>query len=347
MPYKDGLHSSSTNKVYLTTSRVKLVRSLIEFLSGSKRKSNQREYHSEFGGNWVDLVNAKDILNVKLASNSLSSELANSILFFIENGYVIIPQAVDHALIDAYLNDLGTVTGPASELKVSVPVIGPQDKDVVAIGEVDIRQPLVKILDTYVQLDSARKIIFSAAIVKFLKAVFDSGILAFQSLHFEIGSTQAIHQDTAYVVLDEPMKLCASWIALEDIQPGSGELMYYPGSHRLPDWIYSKKFKHFNHERDSHQAHLAHLEWLHTESKKRGFDLDHFYPKKGDALIWAADLAHGGAPIHDKGKTRRSLVAHYTNFENNPHYFRFVKQKNREKHAYNADDGLFYSTMYY
>ena len=25
-----------------------------------------------------------------------------------------------------------------------------------------------------------------------------------------------------------------SWIALEDVQPGSGELMVYPGSHRLP-----------------------------------------------------------------------------------------------------------------
>lgn len=41
------------------------------------------------------------------------------------------------------------------------------------------------------------------------------------TLHFEVGSTQAIHRDTAYVVVkDEPLKLVASWIALADVTPG-------------------------------------------------------------------------------------------------------------------------------
>jgi phytanoyl-CoA hydroxylase len=41
------------------------------------------------------------------------------------------------------------------------------------------------------------------------------------TLHFEVGSTQAIHRDIAYVVVkDEPLKLVASWIALADVMPG-------------------------------------------------------------------------------------------------------------------------------
>jgi hypothetical protein len=34
-------------------------------------------------------------------------------------------------------------------------------------------------------------------------------------------------------------------------------------------------------------------------------------PKKGEALVWAANLAHGGAPIVNPDATRRSLVVHF------------------------------------
>jgi len=33
--------------------------------------------------------------------------------------------------------------------------------------------------------------------------------------------------------------------------------------------------------------------------------------KKGQAFVWAANLAHGGSPILDPRSTRRSLVVHY------------------------------------
>ncbi len=36
-----------------------------------------------------------------------------------------------------------------------------------------------------------------------------------------------------------------------------------------------------------------------------------FMPKKGQALIWAANLLHGGAPILDTSATRWSQVTHY------------------------------------
>ena len=33
--------------------------------------------------------------------------------------------------------------------------------------------------------------------------------------------------------------------------------------------------------------------------------------KKGDALIWHADLMHGGAMIEDPASTRMSFIAHF------------------------------------
>ena len=42
--------------------------------------------------------------------------------------------------------------------------------------------------------------------------------------------------------------------------------------------------------------------------------------RKGDALIWAADLAHGGKPI-SQDHTRLSIVTHYCPAEVAPLYF--------------------------
>jgi len=40
-----------------------------------------------------------------------------------------------------------------------------------------------------------------------------------------------------------PVELLASWNALEDIQPGSGELVYYPKSHLFPEFLFDDKYK--------------------------------------------------------------------------------------------------------
>jgi hypothetical protein len=39
-------------------------------------------------------------------------------------------------------------------------------------------------------------------------------------------------------------------------------------------------------------------------------------------LVWHADLAHGGSPIKAPGRTRRSLVTHFTTAQDEPPYRR-------------------------
>ena len=60
-----------------------------------------------------------------------------------------------------------------------------------------------------------------------------------------------------------------------------------------------------------------------TEEEERGLELESFLPKKGDALIWSADLAHGGAPITDPALSRRSFVCHYCPAGARPYYFNY------------------------
>ncbi|MEQ8953977.1 MAG: hypothetical protein RL120_07550, partial [Gammaproteobacteria bacterium] len=49
--------------------------------------------------------------------------------------------------------------------------------------------------------------------------------------------------------------------------------------------------------------------------REHGLQPEYGVMKKGTALIWAANLLHGGAPVQDTARTRHSQVTHYY-FEN-------------------------------
>lgn len=106
------------------------------------------------------------------------------------------------------------------------------------------REGANRLLDLHAFSENARLAFAAPKVVEFLSAIFETKPKAFQSLMFWKGSQQAIHKDTAYVQIDgAPMHLAASWLALEDIAPGTGELEYYVGSHRAPDFLFAGKHK--------------------------------------------------------------------------------------------------------
>ena len=64
---------------------------------------------------------------------------------------------------------------------------------------------------------NGQDLLLAPMISQCLATLFGEPALVFQSLHSQVGSTQAVHQDTAYVVVkDAPLKLVACWIALQD-----------------------------------------------------------------------------------------------------------------------------------
>jgi phytanoyl-CoA hydroxylase len=200
----------------------------------------------------------------------------------------------------------------------------------------------MRIVDIYAARTMALKVLFAPRIVRFLKLIFAGDPLLFQSLTFECGSEQGIHQDSAYVVVDSPMELVASWAALEDVQPGSGELKYYEGSHRLPEYFFSGEHKHWSADRDGPAHHVEWARLLHENSQRLDFPLRTFLPKKGDALIWSADLAHGGAPVVDRSLTRRSQVGHYCPGRS-PNYFAYRSDR---RHQIRVEGGWISSEYY-
>src|SRR5688572_12429051 len=122
------------------------------------------------------------------------------------------------------------------------------------------------------------------------------------------------------------MAMVAAWIALEDVQEGSGELVYYPGSHRLPEQLFHHLFhgaRNWNRERDGSDARQRYEQDLVQACDAAGLERRLFRPRKGDVLFWNADLAHGGSLIRDRSLTRRSLVCHYCPASAEPYYFAY------------------------
>lgn len=181
----------------------------------------------------------------------------------------------------------------------------------------DFMKAECKILDLHYHLPVVQKVIFHPRLLEFFDVVMQSRPNAFQSLYFEYGSGQGAHQDTAFVITDPPLNLLATWIALEDVKPGSGELFYYDKSHRLPHLLFAphgrKRF-----DREDPISH-RYSDYLVEQCEKHGFEKVIFRPRKGDVLVWAADLVHGGEPTL-RDVTRRSFVTHYCCAYSRPDY---------------------------
>ena len=151
----------------------------------------------------------------------------------------------------------------------------------------------------------------NSKIQSILELLLGREITLFQSINFEEGSQQHTHSDSVHMTTFPLGNLIAIWIALEDIQPDTGVLHYYPGSHKLP-YILTPDFDHGTNQfflgKDAYHNYeekIAKVIDNNTYSKKE------FLPKKGDVLIWHANLLHGGNPITNIGSTRKSMVLHY------------------------------------
>ncbi|MFC3440465.1 phytanoyl-CoA dioxygenase family protein [Sphingobium rhizovicinum] len=270
-------------------------------------------YHSRFGGLWID----QDDWRQEVTRRGLDEGQKELVERFVADGYVILENAIPHEIVDAFANPIAAAFQSGNSDILYQPH-GDSQARPMAEGADGLTS---RVVDAYVPLPQALDLFAAPALLNFLQTIFADDPLLFQSLNFEKGSQQPLHQDTAYVVVDgQPLQLAACWIALEDIVAGSGELMYAPGSHRLPDWQFGGDKKHWNPELDGMETHGQWAVWLEDQARA-GRGVGRFLARKGDILVWHADLAHGGSPVADPALTRRSLVGHFCPQRQKPYYF--------------------------
>lgn len=279
------------------------------------RPENPSRMRARFGGLWTDAPDAADVIAGRHSIGALSDCNAELLTGWIKDGYVILRGAIPAHLLDAAGTDLDRAyQGGFAALMFQCLSLNPND----IFWRPDINAKPAKALDLHWHSEGIRDLIFAPAIVEFLHLIFERKPLASQSLGFLRGSGQPAHQDTAYVVYSHARRFAASWIALEDVTEGAGELLYYPGSHEFPDFVYGERYKSLheamrmnvaggNSLRDAEEQHG---QGLIRQAEHRRMAEHRLLAKAGDVLIWHADLAHGGKPISNNA-TRRSVVTHY------------------------------------
>src|SRR4051812_22095757 len=139
-----------------------------------------------------------------------------------------------------------------------------------------------------------------------LEGLYGRPPLPFQTINFRIGSQQKAHSDALHFNSKPEGFMCGVWVALEDIDMENGPVVFYPGSHRLP--FVTMRDAGLEASEESYGAYETHIEDLIA---KEGLQPRYGTIAKGQALIWAANLLHGGADQPDRSRSRHSQVTHY------------------------------------
>jgi hypothetical protein len=198
-----------------------------------------------------------------------------------------------------------------------VAVIDPQLPDFDALAETVVRETSRRLpgpgrlQDAWREIAAVRQVAVHAHVLQLLAFAYGRRPVPFQTLNFTVGTQQKTHSDTVHFDCFPRHFMCGVWLAYEDADTGNGALHYVPGSHRLPVMALedfgipgstyrtrTEISKRYEQALDGYVARM--------QLPRRVIPL-----RKGQALIWAANVFHGGEPIQQPGRTRHSQVTHY------------------------------------
>lgn len=164
-----------------------------------------------------------------------------------------------------------------------------------------------RVQDEHLRCDGIRNIATNEMVLNLLTKIYGRKAFPFQTLAFNYGTEQHFHSDNVHFSSMPNKFMCGVWVALEDIHPESGPLYLYPKSHLLED-IYNETIGHFSDKTNT--QNIYHRAWLEmvTGNNLQGKEI---ILRKGQAVIWASNLLHGGKTVGDRNLTRRSMVTHY------------------------------------
>lgn len=167
-----------------------------------------------------------------------------------------------------------------------------------------------RIQDAWKDQADVKAIASNPVMLDLLSRLYGRTAFPFQTLNFPVGTQQDAHTDTVHFSSQPERFMCGVWVAMEDVSADAGPLFYFPGSHHWP--IMSNALIGRRGYRD--YATPAQDPFAPAwQALSRAYDVQPqtFLARKGQALIWSANLLHGGSLQADPRLTRWSQVTHY------------------------------------
>lgn len=219
---------------------------------------------------------------------------------FDADGYVVVHKLIDVARVDLVLQALQRFKRAAHPYYAQTihTWIRPQ---------IDAHGFMVESMENFTRLffnaglaDAGNDILLGPEVLRVLRQLDPrhEHFALWQNMLFDRSTGTIDHQDSWYLDTVPRGHLLAAWVALEDIEPGSGPFHVYPGSHRLID---------------AHaMARLSHAEFAaHCAVVARTMPMEQALLSKGSVLFWHPWTLHGASRQTDATRSRKSLTAHY------------------------------------
>lgn len=161
------------------------------------------------------------------------------------------------------------------------------------------------------QFDSdVRAIASNSELLGLLGKLYGREAFPFQTLNFPVGTQQAAHSDSVHFSSLPERFMCGVWLAMEDVRAEAGPLFYMRGSHHWPI-VTNAMIGRRGYGSEENSAQDPYSTAWDAMCKASGCEQEPFLAKKGQALIWSANLLHGGSKQVDPTLTRWSQVTHY------------------------------------
>lgn len=167
-----------------------------------------------------------------------------------------------------------------------------------------------RIQDAWTFDSDVRAIAANEIMLNLLGKLYGRAAFPFQTLNFPVGTQQEAHTDMVHFSSLPERFMCGVWLAMEDIGLDAGPLFYLPGSHRWPV-LTNAAIGRRGHGSTLASAQDPFAQGWRALREAYGATEEPFLARKGQALIWAANLLHGGMHQAAPTLTRWSQVTHY------------------------------------
>ena len=205
---------------------------------------------------------------------------------FYEDGFLLLDFTIDLSLIDQALRDMQTLHKKKPK------------KNSYQKGQ--------RIQDGWKYSEAVHELATEKNVLHCLDKIYGRRALPFQTLNFPVGTEQKLHSDTVHFNSMPSGFMAGAWIALGDVDRENGALVYYPGSHKLQE--YNMQDLGYEAGRENYPDYEHFMEnWAKTAGNEPYYGV----MKKGQVLLWHANLLHGGSKHIDNSRTRHSQVTHY------------------------------------
>lgn len=240
---------------------------------------------------WLDQPDALEKMKTDPVFQKFGQEEQDGLVNFVQNGFLVLKGHFLQSSIDQH-NEVIRQLRKDDEIYTNYG----------GIKMMDVHQH-----DTFIDSEFFR----NPRLLELIQFIFRKKVIPFQTIHFQLGSEQKAHSDSIHMSTYPPGYLVGVWTALEDIGKDQGPVFYYPGSHRWP-YVSCEDYQSGNSRyRLGMKSYRNYEDYMAEKIQQSGLEKKLFTAEAGDVLIWHANLIHGGSPMIDKEKTRRSMVGHY------------------------------------